>query len=200
MDTERAGLWLGIAAAVWTLLAIVAATLVSPSFDWSVNALSNLGAHTAVATPTTRLLFDGGLVTGGLAGAAFAATLVRLRANALEGTGAIIAGFALLSMAGVGVFPQSTALHFPAAAGFYLLFSVAAWAYGAGNVQAGARARGVATLLLGTAHLGMWLAWSATGAFARGGVAVPEFAGALAAAAWVVWTARWHLVDRRAGP
>lgn len=198
VDYERATAWAGVAVPVWTLGTILLATLLSPSFSWTVNALSNLGAQTDVSTPLTIIVFNGGLITGGVAGVAFAVALWLGSGHVLERIGAVVYAVAVLAMAGVGVFPQDRALHFPMAAGFYLLFTVAFWAYGAGNVLVGERTRGWVTVLLGVAHLAMWVGWVQVVGLAGGGLAIPEIVGALLFGGWTVAAARRHLAGNRA--
>jgi len=197
VDYERTAARAGVAVPVWTLGTILLATLLSPSFSWTVNALSNLGAETDVATSLTILVFNGGLITGGIAGVAFAAALWLGSRHPLERLGAVVYGIAVLSMAGVGVFPQDRALHFPMAAGFYLLFTVAFWCYGAGNVLDGERIRGLVTIGLGVAHLAMWVGWVQVVGLAGGGLAIPEIVGALIFGGWTIATARLHLDGER---
>lgn len=69
----------GLVAVTVTMVAILVATLVSPAFRWTGNALSNLGvAATAAGMNLTVLLFNGGLIVGGLAGDAQCRRLDRL--------------------------------------------------------------------------------------------------------------------------
>jgi hypothetical membrane protein len=198
VDYARVSGWAGIAVPIWTLGLMLLATLLSPSFAWTVNALSNLGAETDVATSLTIWVFNGGLLTGGVAGVAFAAALWLGSEHVVERIGAVVYGVAVLAMAGVGVFPQDRSLHFPMAAGFYLLFTVAFWCYGTGNVFGGEVRRGAATIALGVGHLAMWVAWVQIVGLGGGGLAIPEIVGALVFGGWTVATARVHLWGRRA--
>ncbi|ACV48808.1 MULTISPECIES: DUF998 domain-containing protein [Halomicrobium] len=204
MQYERMAAWTGVGVPIVTLGAILLATTLSPGFDWTVNALSHLGALESraaaegVATGPTRLLFNGGLIVGGLAGLGFAGA-VWLGSNGLvERLGAVVLGLSLLSLAGVGTFPDGTAPHFAVAIGHYLLFTVAFWLYGTGNVLAGDRLRGAVTILLGIAHLGGWYVWFLTGGVRQSGLAIPEMYGAVVFCGWVVVTAHWHLTGDRA--
>ncbi|WP_276271625.1 DUF998 domain-containing protein [Haloarcula litorea] len=200
METDRASAWAGVASVGLTDLAILAATVASPTFRWTGDALSDLGQPgDAAATPVTTLLFDGGLVVGAVVGLAFALTLSRGAGHPVERVAALPFVVALIGLAGVGVFPYSQALHAPAAVTFYLASMVAMAAYAVGNALAGARVRGAVTLALVGVHVAVWYWWATGGAFTRGGLAVPEFAGALLFGGWVVWTARWHLAGERAG-
>jgi hypothetical membrane protein len=181
----------GILAPLVTLGAIFAATLLSPSFSWTANALSNLGgANAAVATPTTRLLFNDGLIVGGVAGFGFGPALLAARRNAVELAGAGLFGLTLAAMALIGVFPQHRDPHFAVAVAFYTLLSLAFWVYGAGNVLAGASRRGLLTVGAGVLNLLTWVSWGLTGAFTRPGLALPEIVGAVAFGMWAVATSR----------
>lgn len=197
VDYERLAGWAGVGVPIWTLGTILLATTLSPSFAWTGNALSNLGAETDVSTPLTILLFNGGLIIGGLVGVAFAVAIDRRREHVLERAGAVVLALCLLALAGVGVFPQGESLHFPMAAGHYLLFTVAFWLYGAGNVVVGERTRGVATIVLGIVHLAGWYVWLQAGGLDQGGLAIPEIYGAIIFSGWVLVTAQWHLFGDR---
>lgn len=196
----------GVAAVVVTLGSIVVATLVSPAFAWTGNALSNLGVtETAAGTGLTVVLFNGGLILGGVFGLGFAVALARAavsRAGRLTAAGF---GLTVVSMALVGVFPQDTAPHFPVASTFYVLISVTLWVDSFAALRQGWRRRGLAGISLGTANLCGWVAWGLTGSPLRDGLAIPELWGALCFSAWTVWVSlgllggRWRPVDAGAG-
>jgi hypothetical membrane protein len=186
---RRASVAAGALAPVLTLGAIFAATLLSPSFSWTAKALSNLGGpDAAVATPTTRLLFNNGLLLGGLVGLGFGPTLLAARRNAVELAGVALFGLTVVAMALIGVFPQHRDPHFAVAVAFYVLLSLACWTYGAGNALAGARRRGLLTAGAGVANLAAWVVWGLTGPFVRPGLALPEIVGATVFGGWAVAT------------
>ena len=186
---RRASVAAGILAPVLTLGAILAATLLSPSFSWTANALSNLGGRdAAVATPTTRLLFNNGLILGGLVGLGFGPALLAARRNAVELAGIGLFGLTVVAMALIGVFPQHRDPHFAVAVSFYVLLSLALWTYGAGAVLAGVRRRGLLTVGAGVTNLAAWVVWGLTGPFLRPGLALPEIVGATLFGAWAVAT------------
>lgn len=188
----------GVASTVIALAGIGGATLVSPTFRWTGNALSDLGQPgDPAATPITTLLFDGGLVLGGFVGLLFAYTLWTGAEHALERATAVPFAIALLGMAGVGVFPYSQPLHIPAALTLYLGSMVAMTCYGTGNAAAGENARAAVTVGLVGVHVGSWWWWSTGGEVTRGGLAIPETIGATIFGAWVCWTAAWYLLDNR---
>ncbi|WP_254280341.1 DUF998 domain-containing protein [Haloarcula marina] len=200
-EYERVSGWSGVVSVVLTNAAILLATLASPSFSWTAHALSNLGySGDPVATPVTTLLFDGGLVVGGVVGLGFGYVLWVRSRNVVEKLAVPLFGVALLGMAGVGVFPYPKALHTPSAMTLYLGTMAAMTTYGVGNALAGARRRAAGTVALVGLHVGVWWWWLSGGGLSRGGLAVPEMLGALLFSAWVLWTARWHLVGERATP
>lgn len=187
---DRLSCWLGLLAPLVTLGAIWGATLLSPSFVWTVHPLSALGALEGdVATETTRTVFNGGLIAGAVVGAGFAYALLRAARNRLELAGIGLFGPTLASMGAIGVFPLPTAFHVPVATAFFGLLTVALFLYGAGNAVAGARVRGRVTLLAASGHGIMWLGWFGTGPVLRAGIALPELVGALVFAGWAVGTA-----------
>jgi len=184
---DRVSCWAGVVAPAFTLGAIVLATLLSPTFAWTGNALSNLGGTVSDAsTPATRLVFNGGLVGGGLVGLGFGYALVRAARNRVELAGVGTFGLVLTAMALIGVFPEDTDPHVPVAMAFYVLLSVAFWAFGVGNVIAGARTRGLATIAAGLCNAGAWGVWTATGDVIRPGLALPEIVGATLFGVWAV--------------
>jgi len=199
VDWTRTGGWAGVASAVLTQAAVLAATVASPGFRWTGNALSDLGnpGH-RIATPVTTLLFDGGLILGGLLGTPFGYLLWTGGDHWVERAAALPFVPAMLAMAGIGLFPSPQPLHAPVAIAFYLLSMVTMGVYGAGNALAGARVRGLLTLGLVAVHVGVWYWWASGGPVLRDGLAVPEAIGAVVVAGWVVATAHWHLTGRRA--
>jgi len=200
MDRNGVARASGLVAVMVTMVAILAGTLVSPAFRWTDNALSNLGvAETAAGTGLTVLLFNGGLVVGGLAGLVFAGVLGRT----LPGLGGRIVGWlfgvAMVLMAAVGVFPQDRSLHFPVAVGFYIFLSLALWADGAVSLRRGWRQRALAGLSLGTVNAVGWVGWGMTGSVTRPGLAIPEIVGALALSVWAAWVSVGLVRGRWAG-
>ncbi|MFB6153669.1 MAG: DUF998 domain-containing protein [Halodesulfurarchaeum sp.] len=172
----------GLASPVVALLGIATAILRSDGFDPMTQALSDLGVAAGSAG-----LFNGGLVLAGLLGFPFAGLLFYESTNHWRRVGAALLGGAVLSLAGVGVFPSDTSLHVPAAVGFYGLFTYAMFLYGTGLVVAGASRRGLELIWLGISHVTAWLLWGVAG---PPGLAIPEAIGAVLLAAWTVSGAR----------
>jgi hypothetical membrane protein len=189
---EQVSVWAGLTAPVLSLVGVLLATVLSPSFAWTANALSDLGAPTdPVATDLTRLVFNGGLILGGIAALGFGYAMYLVARNLVELAGIGLFWLTSLSMALIGVFPLPQDAHFLVAVSFYIFLSLSLWVYGAGNFTAGDRTRGGATVGLGVLNAAAWAVWTFTGEFGRPGLALPEVVGAAALAGWTVATALW---------
>jgi hypothetical membrane protein len=187
--------WVGIVAIAVTFLGMAGAALFSPSFSVAGNALSNLGDPTDPAgTATTALLFNGGLILGGVGGVVFGVGLFLTAERLLARIGSVVYVVSLALMAGVGLFPQGHGLHFPSASGFYMLFSLAVVVYGVGCLLAGDRRGAVLSVGSGVFNLAGWVVWGVTGSLTRDGLAIPELVGAAAVAGWTLWAASELLV------
>jgi hypothetical membrane protein len=190
----------GLVAVVLTMGTILVATAVSPAFAWRQNALSNLGVvETAAGTGLTVVLFNGGLILGGVVGLAFAVALARSAQSLAGRATALSFGLTVVFMALVGLFPQDTAPHFPVALGFYLLVSVTLWLDGLTALGTHWRQRGLVAITFGTGNLVGWLVWGLTGPPTRAGLAIPELWGALLFSAWTGWVSVGLLRSRWSG-
>lgn len=182
----------GLVAPLVALASVLLATLLDPSFTWTGSALSHTGElppgrSVSLGLFVDRpsfLVFNGGLVTAGLVGLPFAWLLYADATHSMERSGALSFGLALASMVAAGVFylPQgyhavAAVVHFIATVAFLLV-------YGVGAVQGGRVQFGGATVLLGGAVLGIWLVWDQV--FPGLGIAIPEFASALAIGGWTL--------------
>ena len=177
----------GVAAVAVAFAGILAAVASAPWFSWASNALSDLG----VAGGLTAALFNYSLLAAGVLALPFAwwlAATADSRFGVLTAAGFAVTG---ACMAGVGLFPSDTSLHFPAAAGTYLGLTYTLALDASDAVHAGATRRALAGLWGALGHVTMWLTWAVAGpAVGVDGLALPEVAGALLLAAWVVATAR----------
>ena len=95
----------------------------------------------------------------------------------------------LVTMGAIGLFPQGSPLHVPAAVAFYLLVTATIWADAVvvGGTEEGLR--GAVATWLGAANVAVWVVWAATGPVRRPGLALPEIVGALVFAVWILSTA-----------
>jgi len=129
------------------------------------------------------VLFNGGLIVGGLLGLVFCALLYRVASGRVHRTVAGLLSLTLVLMALVGVFPQGTAPHFPVASGFYLMITISLWVDALAWRTAGNGEWAVRSALAGSTNILMWLVWVAAGT--PWGLAVPEIIGAVIFGTWV---------------
>ena len=190
MDRNPALAATGVLAAAVSLASVLLATMVSPSFEWAGNALSNLGvASTDAGTATTALLFNGGLLLGALLGLVFAYFLwIEAESRGKRAVAGLLA-LTLLAMGLVGVFPQGTSPHFPLSVAFFVLITVTIWADAVAVRNTDEGRRGAIAAWLGATNVAAWGVWVATGPLQRPGLAIPEIVGSLALAAWLLSTA-----------
>lgn len=188
----------GIAAPTVALGAVVLSTLIAApeTFTWRGRALSDMGRYGT----RTVLLFNGGLIVGGLLGLPFGWLLWTTARSGLERVGVGLLWAATVGLAGVGVFfighdefYLGTDLHVAAAATFFVLAPIAQWTYGSARILAGDRRLGLVSIWLGIVHPLAWLGWILSRVGAEdpwAWFAVPEFVAALAFGVWIVLLAR----------
>jgi hypothetical membrane protein len=186
VESEELLPWSGVIAVIVTIGSTLLATVVSPAFVWRENALSNLGVTgTNVGTIVTAVLFNGGLIVGGLLGLVFCLGLARRAADRIDQLVVILLGVTLVLMALIGVFPQNTSPHAGVASLFFFMITVTLLAEGFGAVRDGANRWGAISLVAGAVNLGVWIAWGTAGPVMRDGLAIPEIAGAVVFGGWV---------------
>lgn len=99
MRWERWRAHSGVAAITLALGGILVATVVSPSFAWGSDALSDLGvAWSAAGTRATARVFNGGLLAGGAAGLVFTRTLAATARTRPERVVAVLFGLTVVLM------------------------------------------------------------------------------------------------------
>lgn len=175
----------GFVAPAVALGSMLLAALLAPWFSWSTDALSDLGAAGRATAP----LFNGGLLLAGVLALPFARWLWRTAGNTLERLGSAVFALAAAALSLIGLFPTGTALHFPAALSFYLLFTAAMLCHGAGSLRRGATRRGGATVAFAVLHLASWAIW-VEGIRLGPGLAIPETVGAVIVVGWMAAVAR----------
>ena len=168
-----------------SLVAILLATLGSPTFSWTDSALSDLGAP----GEPTALVFNGGLVLTGLLALPFVAWLYRRGRNRIERVGALVLGLSAVLSSLVGVFPIGTPLrlHFLVAVGFFVSVSVALWIHAAGAYRDGRTRDAVVAFACGSIDPLGWLVWGLVGRDVAPGLALPELVAVLGLHAWVLY-------------
>ncbi|MGY5876295.1 MAG: hypothetical protein RTU30_11165 [Candidatus Thorarchaeota archaeon] len=139
----------GVFSPIVVIVTIAITTVIAASwFDWTVNALSDLGhpymiggsSGTPGSNPTAPI-FNTGIFTAGLLVTIFTYSLYRNRvgsANTLEKIGYIGLLLASVTLIGVGVFNESIFLpHAICAITFFFSFMIASLAWGLGVVRKG---------------------------------------------------------------
>lgn len=179
----------GIVGPFYALMSIMIAILLSsggssPSsnwFTWTGNALSDLGHP--VLHPTSALVFDSGLVLGGIVTIFFAVGLamsVRKNIIALAGTGVLF--IATVALICVGLFNETfSPWHFLFSVTLFATMALSLLILGAAMaINKPTRWFGIATLLLGVAAASPWLllSWAHP--------AIPETISAVTVYVWVL--------------
>ncbi|SFG04409.1 hypothetical membrane protein [Halopelagius inordinatus] len=170
--SRRTARALGAVGSLVALGGVVLATALSPTFSWAASALSDLGVR-----PPTAPVFNGSLAVGGAVAVGYALPLGR-QSRLVAACYAV----AVASLSLVGVFPAGTALHVPVAVSFFVASTATMTADGVARRDSRS---GRLALLLAAGHVVSWGLWL-RGVRLGPGLAVPEFAGAVAFAAWVV--------------
>ncbi len=182
------------------------ATLVDPAFSWETRSLSSIGEANGLglfALGSTDqlafLLFNGGLLVGGLAGLPFMIGLGKATEGTTSTVGVVLGLLTLIGMLGVGVAYLDgplAGLHFPFAATLFFGLTFTLWTFGTAMILGGDELYGVASIWLSNAQVMFWVFWiiaeamAFTGDDGRTWFAVPEFVAALAFGGWVLATAR----------
>ena len=180
--------WLKISGISGIITPIVAFTFIllaiaySPQFSWTENALSDLG----VQEGATAILFNSGLIIGGILTLIFASGLFIFLSNRLIGRiGALIFALDALALIAIGVFPENmTPMHYQASVAFFALFPISMFVMCAAFLLMGKSKIGLFTFLMATVAVVVWIL-QFTMHFVHG-VAIPEAISALSASAWSI--------------
>lgn len=147
----------------------------SPWFNWTTNALSDLGVGGAAA------IFNSGLIAGGVLMMVFAVGLLIAFKRAPARVGAVLLLVDAIFLSCIGVFTMAAGdVHFYVSVAFFVLFPISLWLIGAGAILAGSKVFGIVTILVGLLSGIPWafiLYWS--------GWAIPEALSAIVAFVWV---------------
>jgi hypothetical membrane protein len=172
----------GFLAAVLAFAFILSAVASDPQFSLVNNALSDLG----VVSGVTAVLFNSGLIVGGVLCFVFATGLFVFLGNRAVGRiGASVLVLASLALAAIGVFPESVgSVHLFVSVAFFVLLPVSMlFISGAFWLTSQVRVA-VFTLLVAFVAAAPWVLLFSVRYVS--GVAIPEFVSGLAGAVWAV--------------
>jgi hypothetical membrane protein len=165
----------GVIAPVISLSFIALAIAYTPQFNWFTWALSDLGVNEAA------LIFNSGLIVGGILTTIFAIGLMQiLRKQVLGFLGALTLILSTVSLCAIGVFPESAGrIHLYVSISFFALLAISLLIIGVALVrESSQRYLGLYSIL--TVVVAVIAAW----VIPHEGAAIPEIIGVLAASVW----------------
>jgi len=176
MIVKIAGLC-GVIAPIIFLLFIAVAIAYTPEFNWFTWALSDLGVHQAA------LIFNSGLIVGGILATIFAIGLMQiLRKQVLGFLGIFTLILSTISLCAIGVFSESAGrIHFYVSISFFALLAISLLIIGVALVrESSQRYLGLFSIL--TVVVAAVAAWMAP----HEGAAIPEIIASFAASVWSI--------------
>ena len=182
-NAQRIGAVSGIATPILAFTCILSAIASYPAFSWTNNALSDLGIIPGITGP----VFNFGLYASGLFAFNFAVFgLFNYLGNRWIGKiGALSFAATGLALMGVGVFPENAApYHYLFSVAFFVLLPISLLVITGAFALERQTKMALFTLLIAAAAA---LPWILLFAFHYvSGVAIPEFASAVAGSVWAV--------------
>jgi hypothetical membrane protein len=161
---------------------ILLAVAYASDFSWMNSALSDLG----IMPDPTRILFNSGLIVGGILAVVFAARLFSFFKGKSAGqAGAFLFLLDCLALIAIGIFPESvTPMHIYASVAFFMLFPLSMFLMTAYFVLASRGRMAAFTFLISVFAAVVWILefWVPYAP----GVAIPETLSGIAASIWVV--------------
>jgi hypothetical membrane protein len=191
MVLKRAAACCGLLAVLVIYVSIFTAALLSPSFSWTTNAISDLGA---VGVDRSWIL-NGGLVAGSVLSLLFIIGVFKDSENILERAGATVLVVVYVLSGLIAVFPYGTSPHIPVALAFFALYPIGVLIYAAGNVRGQKAAFGSIGIGLAGLYVLFIVAWAVVFPPSEMGIAIPELVGGLVLDFWIILTSFRLLYD-----
>jgi hypothetical membrane protein len=180
---QRIGAASGIVTPVLAFTCILTAIYSYPQFSWTNNALSDLGIIAGITGP----LFNFGLYSSGLFAFSFAifGLFTYLGKSWVGKIGAVTFAATAVALMGIGFFPENVVpWHYLFSVAFFVLLPISLLVITGAFALERQTKMALFTLLIAIAAA---LPWMLLFAFHYvSGVAIPEFASALAGSAWTV--------------
>lgn len=167
----------GVIGPIVSLSMVLLAVANSPWFNWTRNALSDLGVR-----GFSSLLFNSGLVIGGTLMTVFALGLVEvMKGSVLGRLGAFILVLDGAFLTAIGIFPETFgAVHLYVSAAFFALIPPSLIPLGVAMVgNPPGKMLGLLAFLAAVVAMAVWF-------FPWNGVAIPETISSLAASSWSI--------------
>lgn len=177
-------------APIIALIAIVVAILMSPTFNWYTNALSDLGHYTRVdigPNPLLRALtFNIGLILTGILMIYYIQFFFRRLLDLPTRIGMLPYVIACIFLISIGLFSENfNPIHYYVSVGFFFSFPWTMWIIGLSWLRF-TKLRWFAVISLFVPFASVYLWWgTSAGIFAWSGVAIPEILTALTAIGWI---------------
>jgi hypothetical membrane protein len=161
---------------------IFSAIALYPSFNWTNNALSDLG----VVLGLTSVLFNVGLILTAVWALIFAVGLLEtFRGNRLGQASAVVFGLACCALILIGIFNESfSPTHFLVSVMFFVLLPISLFTMTAAFRVAHKTKLAVFTVVIAFAAAVPWILYFTLNYASN--VAIPEFASGLAGSVWAV--------------
>jgi hypothetical membrane protein len=180
---QQIGAVSGIATPIIAFIGILTAIASYPGFSWTQNALSDLGIIPGITGP----VFNFGLYTSGLFAFNFAAfgLFTYLGKSWVGKIGAVTFVATALALMGIGVFPENVVpYHYSFSVAFFVLLPISLLIITAAFAFERKAQMAVFTLLIAVAAALPWILYFSFHYVS--GVAIPEFASAVAGSVWAV--------------
>ncbi len=178
----RAGAICGLVAPFITYACILLAIASYAEFNWITNALSDLG----IVPGATMIIFNGGLITGGILFLIFALVLVSFVGKDIVGrVGASILVLACIALISVGIFNEHfKPTHYLVSVALFVFLPISLLVLAGAFWRGGDKRFSVFTLAIGLAAAIPWVLQFTIHYVSH--VAIPEFVSGLAGAIWVL--------------
>jgi hypothetical membrane protein len=180
--------WLKISGVCGILAPIVAFTFISlaitsyPQFSWTENALSDLG----VQEGATAILFNSGLIMGGILSFIFAFSLFTVLGDKTLGkVGAVLFILVALALTSIGIFPENVKpTHYYVSVMFFALLPISAFIIGTAFLLKTNFKMGFFTFLVAIVAAAVWIIHWTIGFGSN--VAIPETLSGISASTWAI--------------
>lgn len=186
--SSKGNVWLKIAGASGILAPIIAFTCIFlaiafyPQFSWTENALSDLGVEKGIST----ILFNSGLIIGGVLALIFAFGLFTLLRDSILGkVGALLFILATMALTAIGVFPENIKpTHYLVSVAFFALSPIALLVITVAFMRMAKPKMGAFTFIIALTAAAVWIIHWTVGFGSN--VAIPEALSAIAASTWAI--------------